>query len=48
MTRQLIVHNKPVFDQLPPNIYCAAVGLVAWLSQGGFFSTGKATSSFRW
>jgi hypothetical protein len=29
MTRELVPHNRPVFDQLHPNIYKAAVGLVA-------------------
>jgi len=30
MSRELVAHNRPVFDQLHPNIYRAAVGLVAW------------------
>ena len=30
MARELLAHNKPVFDQLHPNIYGAAAGLVAW------------------
>jgi hypothetical protein len=30
MSRELVAHNKPVSDQLHPNIYMAAVGLVAW------------------
>jgi hypothetical protein len=29
MTRELVPHNRPVFDQLHPNVYKAAVGLVA-------------------
>src|ERR1700752_1701004 len=29
MTRELVPHNRPVFDQLHPNIYKAAVVLVA-------------------
>ncbi|CAN7719183.1 hypothetical protein LJR220_007148 [Bradyrhizobium sp. LjRoot220] len=32
MARQLIAHNKPVFDQLHPNIYGIAVGFVAWFA----------------
>jgi len=32
MTRELVTHNKPVFDQLHPNIYRAAVGLVVWFT----------------
>jgi hypothetical protein len=32
MTRELVAHNKPVFDQLHPAIYGAAVGLVAWFA----------------
>lgn len=30
MTRELVAHNRPIFDPLHPNIYGAAVGLVAW------------------
>jgi hypothetical protein len=30
MARDLVAHNKPVFDQLHPRIYAAATGLVAW------------------
>jgi hypothetical protein len=29
MSREPIPHNRPIFDQLHPNIYKAAVGLVA-------------------
>ena len=32
MSRELIAHNKPVFDQLHPRIYGAAVGLIAWFA----------------
>ncbi len=32
MARELVAHNKPVFDQLHPAIYGAAVGLVAWFA----------------
>ena len=32
MSRDLVAHNKPVFDQLHPKIYGAAVGLVAWFA----------------
>jgi len=32
MTRELVAHNKPVFDQLHPAIYRVAVGLVAWFA----------------
>jgi hypothetical protein len=32
MTRDLVAHNKPVFDRLHPNIYRAAVGLVVWFA----------------
>jgi hypothetical protein len=28
MTKELVPHNRPVFDQLHPSIYKAAVGLV--------------------
>jgi hypothetical protein len=30
MSRELVAHNKPVFDQLHPRIYGAAIGLVVW------------------
>jgi hypothetical protein len=30
MSRELVAHNKPVFDQMHPRIYAAAVGLVVW------------------
>ena len=29
MARELVPHNRPIFDELHPNIYKAAVGLVA-------------------
>ncbi len=29
MTRELVPHNRPVFDEFHPNIYKAAFGLVA-------------------
>jgi len=29
MSRELVPHNRPVFDQLHPNIYKSAVGLMA-------------------
>src|SRR5258708_2771847 len=32
MTRELVPHNRPVFDQLHPIVYKAAVGLVAWFA----------------
>jgi len=32
MTRELAAHNRPVFDQLHPNVYRAAAGLVAWFA----------------
>jgi hypothetical protein len=32
MPRELVTHNKPVFDQIHPNIHGAAVGLVAWFA----------------
>jgi hypothetical protein len=32
MARQLITHNTPVFDQFPPKVYGAAVGLVIWFA----------------
>ena len=30
MSRELVAHNKPVFDHLHPRVYAGAVGLVAW------------------
>jgi hypothetical protein len=32
MSRELVAQNKPVFDQLHPRIYGAAVGLIAWFT----------------
>jgi len=32
MSRELVAHNKPAFDQLHPRIYGTAVGLIAWLA----------------
>src|SRR6266702_4518517 len=32
MATELVAHNKPVFDQLHPAVYGAAVGLVAWFA----------------
>jgi hypothetical protein len=32
MARDLVAHNKPVFDQLHPTIYAAEMGLVAWFA----------------
>ena len=32
MSRDLVAHNKPVFDQLHPRVYGAAVGLIAWFA----------------
>jgi len=30
MSRELVSHNKPVFDELHSRVYGAAAGLVAW------------------
>jgi hypothetical protein len=32
MARDLVDHNKPVFDVLHPRIYAVAVGLVVWFA----------------
>jgi hypothetical protein len=32
MSRELTAHNRPVFDQLHPKVYGAAVSLVAWFA----------------
>src|SRR6185437_12370807 len=32
MSRDLVAHNKPVFDQLHPRIYYVAAGLLAWFA----------------
>jgi hypothetical protein len=32
MSRELVAHNRPVFDDLHPRIYAAAAGLVAWFA----------------
>ncbi len=32
MNRELVAHNRPVFDRLHPKVYGAAVGLIAWFA----------------
>src|SRR5205085_365594 len=32
MAREPVAHNRPLFDQLHPMVYGAAVGLVAWFA----------------
>jgi hypothetical protein len=32
MSRELVAHNKPVFDHLHPRVYAGAIGLVAWFA----------------
>jgi hypothetical protein len=32
MSRELVAHNRPVFDHLHPKIYGAAVGLIGWFA----------------
>ncbi len=32
MSRELVAHNKPVFEQLHPRVYGTAVGLIAWFA----------------
>ncbi len=32
VNRELVSHNRPIFDQLHPAVYKAAVGLVAWFA----------------
>ncbi|KRR30066.1 hypothetical protein [Bradyrhizobium retamae] len=32
MTKEIVLHNRPVFEQIHPSIYGAAVGLVAWFA----------------
>ena len=46
MSRDLVAHNKPVFDQLHPRIYGAAVGLIAWFALMAWvlFDRGGTTS----
>jgi hypothetical protein len=36
MSRELVTHNKPVFDQLHPKIYAGAIGLVAWFAMAAW------------
>jgi hypothetical protein len=38
MTRETVLHNRPVFDQIEPNIYGTAVGLVAWFAVAAWIS----------
>ena len=42
MSGELVPHNRPVFDQLHPNVYWTAIGLVAWfvVSAWVFFDHG--------
>jgi hypothetical protein len=42
MSKELIAHNRPQFDQLHPNVYMSAVALVAWfaISAWAFFDRG--------
>ena len=46
MSRDLVAHNKPVFDQLHPRIYGVAVGLIAWFALMAWvlFDRGGTTS----
>ena len=46
MSRELVAHNRPVFDQLHPRIYAIAVGLVAWfaISAWVLFDRGGTTA----
>jgi len=46
MSRELVPLNQPVFDQLHPNVYWTAVGLVAWfvVSAWVFFDRGGQTA----
>ena len=32
MSRELVAHNRPVFDHLHPRVYAGAIGLVAWFA----------------
>ena len=32
MSRELVAHNRPVFDHLHPKIYGAAAGLIGWFT----------------
>jgi hypothetical protein len=32
MSKELVAHNKPVFDQLHPKVYASAIGLVVWFA----------------
>jgi len=48
MSRELVAHNRPVFDHLHPKIYGAAAGLVAWFALMAwvlFDRSGDATES---
>src|SRR3979490_1605557 len=43
MTREHAPHNRPIFDQLPPNIYRAAVGLVALFAEAAWILLDRQT-----
>jgi hypothetical protein len=32
MSRELVAHNRPVFDQIHPKLYAGAIGLMAWFA----------------
>jgi hypothetical protein len=46
MSKELVAHNRPVFDDLHPRIYAAAAGLVAWfaISAWVLFDRGGTTA----
>jgi hypothetical protein len=51
MSRELIAHNKPVFDHLHPKIYAAAAGLIAWFTLMAwvlFDRSGDASGALMW
>lgn len=45
MSRDLVAHNKPVFDQLHPKIYGAAVGLVTWFALMAWVLFGRSAET---
>jgi hypothetical protein len=40
MARDLVDHNKPVFDHVHPRIYTTAIGFVVWFAVAAWLARG--------
>jgi hypothetical protein len=45
MARDLVDHNKPVFDHVHPRIYTTAIGFVVWFAVAAWLARGTCTRS---